>query len=568
MLKSLSVREFALIREIDVSFGTGLNIITGETGAGKSILIDAMGLILGARSNTEDVRQGAQKAVVEAVFVVRGNKLAARLLQENELDLMDELILRREVSSKGQSRCFVNDTPVTLAVLRSFGDVLVDLHGQHEHQSLLRAETHGELLDDFGRLEGLRADYQSSFAALRKVTVDLASLREKEQEYAKMRDLYEFQLNEIDEVGPTEGEEVELEQERKILENAERLYESTATLHQSLYDGERSAHDLLVAARNQLEDLSDIDPAFGPLRDECVTATVIVEELTKFLQSYSSRIEFNPERLEFIRERLGKLSLLRRKYGGSLDAVLQHRETIGREFDVATHFDEEIAGLETQRRNAVMALADVGHRLSTKRNDLVGKISTGVEKTLATLGIPQGRFVVRLEPLQPRAGMIAVQEGKSTIYAGPTGLDEVEFLLSTNPGEEPKPLVKIASGGEISRVMLALKSILAKSERLPLLVFDEIDTGISGRIAQAVGKMLKSLASYHQIIAITHLPQIAGLADAHYAVEKRESKGRTSTTLRELPLEERVHEVAKLLSGSEVTQRSLDGARELMGLEG
>ncbi len=568
MLKSLSVREFALIREIDISFGTGLNIITGETGAGKSILIDAMGLILGGRSSVEDIRQGALKAVVEAVFAVRGNKAVAGLVRENELDEGDELILRREVSARGQSRCFVNDTPVALAVLRSFGDVLVDLHGQHEHQSLLRTETHGELLDDFGRLEGLRGEYQRAYAALRDVIAELDSLRRKEQEYARMRDLYEFQIREIDEVGPSEGEEEGLEQERRILENAERLYEATATLHQSLYDGDRSAHDLLVAARNQLEDLAEIDPSFAPLREECVTATVIVEELTKFLQSYSSRIEFNPERLEHIRDRLGRLSLLRKKYGGSLEAVLKHREEIGREFEVATHFDEQIASLEQKKREANGALLDAGRRLSTKRNDLVGRISQGVEKALSTLGIPQGKFLVRIEPLRSRSGAVGVVHGKQEIFAGPTGLDDVEFLLSTNPGEEPKPLVKIASGGEISRVMLALKSILAKSERLPLLVFDEIDTGISGRIAQAVGKMLKNLASYHQIIAITHLPQIAGMADGHFSVEKQESKGRTTTSLRLLPLEERVHEVAKLLSGSEVTQRSLDGARELMGLEG
>jgi DNA repair protein RecN (Recombination protein N) len=433
---------------------------------------------------------------------------------------------------------------------------------------LLRTETHIELLDEYGRLEGLREEYKKSYSAVRAVASELDSLRAKEEQYAKMLDVYDFQLKEIDDVGPAEGEEEGLDRERKILENAERLYETTAKLHGSLYDGDQSAHDLLVAARNQIEDLAEIDPAFSPLREECNTATVIVEELTKFLQSYSSRIEFNPERLEQIRDRLGQLSLLRKKYGGSIEAVVKHREEIAREFEVATHFEDEIRSLETSLQKATEALADVGHRLSGKRFDRIQRISQGVEKTLATLGIPNGRFVVQIEPLQAKKGSLTLHHGNDQLIAGPLGLDDVEFLLSTNPGEDPKPLAKIASGGEISRVMLALKSILAKSERLPLLVFDEIDTGISGRIAQAVGKMLKSLASFHQIIAITHLPQIAGLADAHYAVEKKEAKGRTMTQLRPLQLEERVSEVAKLLSGSVVTQSSLDGARELMGLEG
>ena len=569
MLKSLSIRNFALIESVDVEFQSGLNIITGETGAGKSILIDALSIVLGERASADDVRQGSEKAVVEGVFWVKDNRQVSFLVAQHGMDLGDDVILRREVSAKGQSRCFVNDSPVQLSLLKDFGDALVDLHGQHDHQSLLRKETHLDLLDDYGRLDGLVQEYRRAYEDLIELEGKLKDLRGREARLKQARDLYDFQIREIDDVGPFQGEEESLEGELRILENAEKLFDATARLHQMLYEGEQAVHDQLVAARNQLEDLSEIDPAFAQVRDECASAAVIVDEITKFIQSYNSKVEFNPERLEFIRERLGRISLLKKKYGGSLDTVLQHRETIGREFAMANNFDAEVRTLaekvETHRSDASVA----AQRLSTKRRELTSKIAKGVAGEMSKLGIPNGRFEVALEMIhyEEGKGRTRLQAGREHFGAGPKGMDDVEFLLSTNAGEELKPLVKVASGGEVSRVMLALKTVLAKSERLPLLVFDEIDVGISGRIAQSVGKSLRSLAQYHQIIAITHLPQIAGLADVHMAVVKFERKGRTTTTLRLLDLEERVREVAKLLSGTEITQAGLEGARELMGLE-
>jgi DNA repair protein RecN (Recombination protein N) len=580
MLKSLYIKNYALMDEVQVEFETGLNIITGETGAGKSILIDALSLVLGERASSEVVRKGAEKAIVEAVFGVSGNKNIRAILQSNDLEVQDDLILRREVSVKGQSRCFVNDTPTTLNVLKEIGDNLVDLHGQHEHQSLLRVNTHLDVLDDFGGLEGLAAEHHSLYGSLTSLFDQLDELKMKERQLKERRDLYEFQLREIDAVRPVSGEEESLEAELKILENAEKLFEATSRLYEMLYDGEGAVYDQLVMARNQLEDLAGIDRSFEEVKNECASVVAVINELTKFIQAYNSKIEFNPERLEQIRERLGQLSLLKKKYGGTIESILEQREKIAREFALAENFEGEIAKLNgeiDERRKECSAAA---HRLSTKRHELVGKINKAVVAELAKLGIANAQFHVRIENLVLGKGSnqsassktdgtdrVYVRLGRVGYVTTAKGIDQVEFQLSTNLGEDPKPLAKVASGGEISRIMLALKTILAKSERLPLLVFDEIDVGVSGRVAQAVGRSLKGLSQYHQIIAITHLPQIAGMADVHFVAEKAEDGKRTRTQLRKLELDERVEEVAKLMSGVEITDAGLEGARELMGLK-
>ncbi|HWP82169.1 MAG TPA: DNA repair protein RecN [Bacteroidota bacterium] len=574
MLKSLYIKNYALMDEVQVEFESGLNIITGETGAGKSILIDALSLILGERASSEVVRKGAEKAIVEGVFGVTGNRTIGSILQSYDLEVQDDLILRREVSLKGQSRCFVNDTPTTLNVLKEIGDNLVDLHGQHEHQSLLRVNTHLDLLDDFGGLEGLASEYRTIYDSLKALFDQLDELKRKERQLKERRDLYEFQLKEIDTVGPVAGEEESLESELKILENAEKLFEATSRLYQMLYDGEGAVYDQLVMARNQLEDLAGIDKSFEEARNECASAVAVVNELTKFIQAYNSKIEFNPERLEQIRERLGQLSLLKKKYGGTIESILEQREKIGREFALAQNFEGEIAKLEGVIAERRIECSAAAQRLSTKRHELVGKINRAVAAELAKLGIANAQFDVRIghEVIGKGDGKGAVSDrvyvklGREAYTATAKGIDFVEFYLSTNVGEDPKPLAKVASGGEISRIMLALKTILAKSERLPLLVFDEIDVGVSGRVAQSVGKSLKNLSQYHQIIAITHLPQIAGMADVHFVAEKVEDGKRTRTQLRKLDLDERVEEVAKLMSGAEITDAGLEGARELMGL--
>jgi DNA repair protein RecN (Recombination protein N) len=569
MLRSLFIKNYALIEELTVEFSTGLMIITGETGAGKTIIIDALSLILGARATTEVVRSGAERAVVEATFSVVGNKRLKTLLEENELECTEELLVRREVSAKGQSRCFVNDSPVTLALQKQIGEFLVDLHGQHEHQSLLRVETHIGMLDDFGGLDGMVQDYQAVYKVLREKEASLAGLRQREQQLREKREFYVFQLREIDAVSPRPGEEEELERELKILENSERLYGATGKLYEMLYEGEQSVHDQLVVIRNQLENLAEIDERFREASAESGSAEAIVSELAKFVQGYNARVEFNPERLEELRNRLGRLVLLKKKYGGTLETLLQHREEIGQEVALAENFDGVIGGLSAEVESVRKECSVIAQRLSAKRHDVSRRIEQAIVGELTKLGIAHGKFAVHIaqQEVPPTAASSYVKSGRKCVGLNPHGYDVVEFLISTNLGEEPKPLVKVASGGEVSRIMLALKSILAKSDRLPVLIFDEIDVGVSGRVAQAVGLGLKALSGFHQVIAITHLPQIAGLADTHFAVYKTEDKRRATTSIRRLTLDEQVREVAKLMSGAQITEAGLEGARELMGLK-
>lgn len=569
MIKSLFIKNYAVIEELSVEFSNGLVIITGETGAGKSIIIGALGLIIGERASTDVIRAGSDKAIAEGAFDISGNEKVGALLKDNELDVADELIVRREISAKGQSRCFVNDTPITIGLQKQIGELLVDLHGQHEHQSLLRREMHIEMLDDFGGLAGLVEEFQSSYRKLADGSVQFEEMRAREERLREKQEFYQFQLQEIGAIAPQAGEEEQLESELKILENAETLYTATGKIYEMLYEGEQSIHDLLVLVRNQLHDLAEIDKQFEGGAKESESAVAIISELAKFTQSYNAKVEFNPERLEVIRQRLGRLAQLKRKYGGSLESAIAHRHRIGEEVALAENFDEVIEALSAEVESARKECATLAQRLTGKRHETAKKIDKGIVSELTKLGIQNATFATQITQSEMENGSASVpfiHSGKKRVALNARGCDDVEFLISTNLGEEVKPLVKVASGGEVSRIMLALKSILAKSDRLPVLIFDEIDVGVSGRVAQAVGLSLKSLSSFHQVIAITHLPQIAGLSDTHFTVSKSEDARRTKTTMRKLSLEERVQEVAKLMSGTEVTEAGLKGARELMSV--
>ena len=565
MLKSLEIKDYALIDHINVEFGKGLNIITGETGAGKSILIDAMSLLLGERASTEVVRKGAQKSFVEGIFDVELNKKVKSLLEENEIEFQPELIIRREISLKGSNRCFVNDSPVSLNIIKELGDLLVDLHGQHEHQSLLRTETHIEFLDEFANNHKLLEDYKVVYKELNSKQNELRELKSKEESLKEKKEIYGFQIKEIDNINPLPNEDELIINELNILENSEKLLELTDDVYNKLYEGEPSVIDLLGETKHKLNQLANIDKSFLESEGECDSALAVVKELANSLRNYKSRIDVDPKEIENKRERLGSLNLLKKKYGGSIQKIIEHREKIGKEFELADNFSAAINNLEKEILGLRKSAGEAAEKLSASRKKYAVKVETEVKKVLAQLGIPDAIFKVNIKQNETERNdnHSVILKNKNYICTE-TGIDEVEFYISTNAGEDVKPLVKVASGGEISRIMLSLKTILAKSDKLPLLIFDEIDTGVSGRIAQKVGAALKDLASFHQIISITHLPQIAGMADYHFAVEKKQIDNRAVSSIKKLSDNERINEVAKLISGEELTKASIESAKQLI----
>lgn len=568
MLVSLLVKDYALIENIGVEFQKGLNIITGETGAGKSILIDAMGLMLGDRASTQVVRKGANKSVVEGVFSVGDNPKVEKILKDNDIDHYQELIVRREISLKGSNRCFLNDTPTSLSLLKDIGNLLVDLHGQHEHQSLLRSSTHIDYLDEFAEIEPLLLEYKGYHQQLSEIAKELYLLMNKEKSLKDERDAFEFQIKEIDAVAPQVGEQETIKEELNLLEHSEKLLFLTNKIYSLAFEDEYSTHDNLVSIQKSLTELSDIDKSFLDKAAEAESAIAIINDISDFVRSYRERVENDPDKLNLLRERLGALNLLKKRYGGTLEKVIEHRANIGSEFEIANNYNERILELEKQLEEVRNQSGEIAKKISDERKVVAEKIRKEVIETLEELGIPDSDFQVNIKNIKANdsaANFIFVDGEKYKFNSN--GFDEIEFLISTNPGEDIKPLSKVASGGEVSRIMLALKTILANNDKLPLLIFDEIDTGVSGRIAQKVGNALKSLSTYHQIIAITHLPQIAGLAEQHFAVEKKSIGTRVVSSIRPLENEEKVNEVAKLISGEDVTEASIESAKELMGLE-
>ncbi|PIW69900.1 MAG: DNA repair protein RecN [Ignavibacteriales bacterium CG12_big_fil_rev_8_21_14_0_65_30_8] len=563
MLKSLEIKDYALIEHLNVEFGTGLNIITGETGAGKSIIVDAMGLLLGGRASTEVVRKGALKSFVEGIFNVEKNKKVHSLLKENELGPTQELIIRREISLKGANRCFVNDSPVPLTFINQIGDLLIDIHGQHEHQSLLRTETHIEFLDQYVNHESLLNDYRKSFKEFQNKISELNSFKEKEKTLNEKKDLYSFQIKEIDSVAPNENEDEKINKELKILENSEKLLELTTSIYDLLYNSENSVQDVLGEVNRKLSELTIIDKTFSEIEGENRNVLSQIKDISDSIRSYNSKIEVQPEQVEELRSRLGAINLLKKKYGGSIYAVIEHRKKIGEELSLAENFSEKINEIEKQIKKLRDVCKEKAFDISSKRKAKIPSIEKNVNHTLNELGIAHSSFKVMLTHTTAEDDNF-ILDGNKKIKITENGCDEVEFFISTNIGEDVKPLIKVASGGEISRVMLALKSVLAKTEALPVLIFDEIDTGISGRIAQRVGESLCELSKSHQIIAITHLPQIAANANYHYAVNKKLVGERVVSSIVKLDKEKRVEEIAKLMSGEIITEASIKGAKEMI----
>lgn len=550
MLESLHIQNYALIDDIELEFGPGFNVLTGETGAGKSIIVGALNLVLGARASAEGVRDGADRARVDAVFRIGApaRDLAAAL-QESDIALDDGvLILSRVVTPDGRSRAYAGGVPVPLAVLAAIGDELVDLHGQHEHQSLLKPARQLDLLDGFAGAQQAAGAVAESVSALRDVERDLAALEVDDRERARRVEFLQHEVREIETAGLHPGEEEESRERRDLLTNAERIFELSSRAYATLHERDEGAVvDALDAASGDVEELARINNRFTSLAERLAEAREKIEDVAAELREFTTEIEFDPQELEDINARLTLISALKRKYGESIAAVLAYGERAREEVAAFEQRDERLAQLKRQRG----ALFEEGRRLAGELSEQRKKAARALDKqiaaALAELGMKGGRFETRFE-----CGELCA-----------TGIDRVEFLLAANPGEPLKPLRHVASGGEISRVMLALKSVFAKADTIPTLIFDEIDAGVGGAVANKVAAKLAELAGSHQTICISHLPQIAAAAQTHFHVAKETQKKRTVTSVARIADEDRVRELARLLDGS-VSAVSIEHARSLL----
>ncbi len=566
MLRSLYIKNYALIDEFSVSFERGLNIITGETGAGKSIILGAFGLLLGDRASPDMIRAGAEKTIVEAEFDKGNNQELRGFFEANEIEsVQDTLVIRREVMSRGSSRGFINDSPVSAQVLKELGELLVDLHGQHEHQSLLRAGTHIEMLDDFGGLGALVSEYQTLRGAMLRLLAEIAEMKSRKARSDEEQELYIFQLREITAINPAEGEDVSIEARLNVLENAEELQSAATNIHELLYGSEGSAAEKLGVVREQLVRLAAIDSSLEEPLAEAKSALAIVSELSRWISDYASRVQLDAGELATLRDRAQSIQRLKKKFGGTLEAVLQKKRELEEKLSFEEEFEQRIAMKESELSALHPRVAKMAAKLSKSRKDEAKKLEPQIIAILKELGIEHAQFQVEIEQeLAKDEESFALLVNGQPLVSNSRGVDTAQFFISTNAGEAPKPLARVASGGEISRIMLALKTVLAKADRTPLLVFDEIDIGISGRVAQRVGRAMKSLSSDHQTIAITHLAQIAACADAHYLAEKNAVKGVTTSRLRRLSEAEHIEEVARLISGQVLTPGALENARSLI----
>jgi DNA repair protein RecN (Recombination protein N) len=566
MLQHLSIQDFTLITSLNLDFGKGLNIITGETGAGKSIIVDALLLLFGERGSADFVRKGAPKAIIEGTFKLNlRNKEIYSFLQQHDFDEAEDLVMRREISEKGSSRSFINDTPATLMLTRELGNLLVDFHGQHEHQSLLRADEHINFVDALGVSSKLIQAYSAAYHTLRTASDTLEDLLLRQRQLREQEEFKRFQLKEIEDIDPRENEDEDIRNELRIRESAERLSELTGGLYGLLTDDEDSLRERAKRARKSLDEIAVIDASFADLAEEFRSVIVTIDEVSGAISDYRDNIDFDAERLEQLRYRLQQLSRLRKKFG-SITEVLAKRSELERDLSLVDTVESEAESLRRTAKQARKDMAEHGAILTAERVAIARKAEQKVMASLKHLGMEKTQFAVQIgfvpatthDPLSVSLG------DKQTIRANSQGLDTVEFMIAANPGEPLRPLVRIASGGEISRVMLALKTALASEpDKLPMMVFDEIDTGISGRIAQKAGQIMKDLSSFHQIIVITHLPQIAALADWHIMVEKFQSDSTTSIHAHPLDAEQHIREVARLLSGETITESALQSAREL-----
>lgn len=540
MLRLLRIRNLAVIEEVEVELEPGFNVLTGETGAGKSILVEAVGLLLGGRASADLVRTGAQQAVIEAVF-----QDAAE----------DETIVRREVTSQGRSRAFINDSLATAAALRDLSDRLIELHGQHEHQALLDPLSHLSVLDESARLGPLGGQVASAWESVKSLREARDRARMDEREKSARLDLLAFQLNEIEKAAPTPGEDEELSTTKHVLANAERIQRLCEEAYDALYDGDRSALSSLAQVWKRVGELSALDDRFAPHLDPRDAIKSQLEDLSSFLRRYADGIDASPGRLQQVEDRLALLERLKRKYGPTLERVIETAAALGRERDAFVRADEIADGVEQSLAGATRTYLDLARELSRKRREASVRFASTVESQLGELAMSRTRFEVRFN----------AADAPETAW-GAAGIDEAEFFVSPNPGEDLRPLAKIVSGGELSRVMLAVKTMAAAGQVGKTLIFDEVDAGIGGRVAEVVGRKLQQLGTRFQVICITHLPHIASRASAHFHVEKSVRGARTVTAVQRLDEPGRIEEIGHMIGGRTLSAPVLASAREMLGL--
>ncbi|MGA7143066.1 MAG: DNA repair protein RecN [Desulfobacterales bacterium] len=563
MLQELSIRNFAIIDDLKISFSDGLTVLSGETGAGKSIIINAVNLLLGSRATAKLVRAGCEAAELEALFQIKGQPEIVRMMTENAYDPEEGLLIRRIISRKDRHRIYINGRLSTIQLLNMITENLASISGQHVHQGLLKEDQQLAVIDQFGGLTALRDAVYRCFHEIVPLVQRINDLKAKKLRQAEHIQLLEFQKKEIQEAGITPGEDSDLEQERIRLKNSEALFQAARDCIESLYDSQGAVVEHLLQAKKDLEKAALIDPALA-LPAKRISGTAFeIEDIAEELRAYLKNIEMNESRLEAIEDRLNTLTRLKRKYGGTLDALFSRQETIEQELSNLTGLTDHIEDIEKKLSRLHGTLVELATTLSEKRKQKAKILAGLVENELAALKMPRTQFEVSFQamPAERNVDPYLIVE-KNAVQE--TGIDRVSFLIAPNVGEPLKDLSHIVSGGELSRIVLALKAILAQTEAVETIVFDEVDAGIGGGVADVVGKKLSVLAGRHQIICITHLPQIAKFGDHHFSISKHVSNGRTKTFIKRLNEEERVQEIARMLGGEKITKAIMDHAREML----
>ena len=550
MLLEISIKNFAIIEAISLNFEKGMTVLTGETGAGKSIIIDAMNMMLGARATTDVIRHGAPKAEIEGLFSVENSHALQMIFDEQGIELGDEIIIRREILQNGRSVSRVNGQMVNLSVLRSIGQYLVDIHGQHDQEELMRPQLHIQMLDGFGDADflELKQAYQTNFDAYRKMRKQLLEIKKNQEEHKARIEMLEFQMAEIESASLQPGEDLKLNQERDKLLNHKNIADTLTNAYTMLDNEEFSSLANVRSAMNDMESLEDYDAEYREISSSLSESYYVLEDVTKRLEDIIEDLDFDGNRLMQIESRLDLIHSITRKYGGNVDDVLMYFAKITEEYNLLTGNNLSSDDMEAELKKLEVSLVDLATKLASARHNLAQQLETEIQQELKDLYMEKAQFQVQFT------------KGKFTRE----GNESVEFYISTNPGEDFKPLVKVASGGELSRLMLAIKSAFSRKEGKTSIVFDEVDTGVSGRVAQAIAQKIHKIGQHGQVLAISHLPQVIAIADYQFFIEKISNDHSTVSTVRLLTVEERVEEVAKMLAGENVTEAALSQARELL----